>query len=370
MFSPRAAPPPDSDLFFLPYWRFKGVRFFCSPDGIHHRFLDISRSALPGHTGLFPLSLGLRSQALTLGLVSDKTQGYFIKPAPFKEALQDHTSVVPPEMDHGNTFFHEDIGEMTSLIFSPFYKHQGRLFDAVLNQPLTTEGAEAFAVHENELCHPAKATVFIPGICPGCGWNLEGHSDSLALVCRNCNSLWRARGNGLAKLRFGFALPDQTGDVYLPFWRIGAGISGINISSFADLVKEGNLPMVVQPGMANQELLYWAPAFKIRPKIFLRLTTQLLIHQPGLDTEKQIPNRQLHPVTLPASQAVESIRITLASLLKPGKEYLPLLARAQVKPKRIDLVYLPFQSGSHELFYPGLHSLSISRRVLALSGNL
>jgi hypothetical protein len=127
--------------------------------------------------------------------------------------------------------------------------------------------------------------------------------------------------------------------------------------------------MVVREEMKNKKLYFWAPAFKIRPKVFLRLSRQLLTAQPDFEAEKSLTNREIHPVTLPGREAVESIRVTLASLLKPARDYLPLLSRTDVTPKDLDLIFLPFDKGPHEFFQPDLN-MSINRNILDLSGNL
>lgn len=66
----------------------------------------------------------------------------------------------------------------------------------------------------------------------------------------------------------------------IPFWRIKAEIAPIAMASYADLVRMGNLPKAVRKEWETKDLYFWTPAFKIRPKIFLRLNTQLAIAQP------------------------------------------------------------------------------------------
>jgi len=49
----------------------------------------------------------------------------------------------------------------------------------------------------------------------------------------------------------------------------------------------GNLPKAIQPEWENKSLYFWVPAFKLQPKIFLRLSTQFVISQPDPFLEKK-----------------------------------------------------------------------------------
>ncbi|WP_054689470.1 hypothetical protein [Desulfosarcina cetonica] len=70
--------PAGKALIYFPYWRFKGMLFSCLPAGIQNRFLDASQQAVAAP--LFPVSVGLRSQAMALKFVNPDTDGWFIKP--------------------------------------------------------------------------------------------------------------------------------------------------------------------------------------------------------------------------------------------------------------------------------------------------
>ncbi|MCP4682857.1 MAG: hypothetical protein GY864_11035, partial [Desulfobacterales bacterium] len=197
-FSLSSDAPKDSKLVYLPYWRFKGVRYACHFSGVEHRFLDISSLAMedPGH---LPFSLGLRSQALPLKLISSETRGKFIRPAEFKSSIKASDRRARSVRKDLSPVFREDIGETLSLIYSPFYIHKNRLFDGILNKPIQEIAFGDIDIMSLDHCRPEKETVFVSGLCPDCGWDLEGHFDSLVLICRNCQTLWRARGNKLGK---------------------------------------------------------------------------------------------------------------------------------------------------------------------------
>ncbi len=369
MFSLSKDAPRECEVVYLPYWRFKGVRYACHLTGVEHRFMDISALALKGHPVHIPFSLGLRSQALPLKLAANDTRGKFVRPLEFKATIMASDKRTSAAQKSREPVFKEDIGETFSLIYSPFYIRNNRLVDGILNKATRAMVPGDLDITSLSLCRPEKETVFIPGICPSCGWDLDGHLDSLVVVCKNCHTLWRARGSRLAKIKYGCARPEHPDHVMVPFWKIKAEMAPLAMASYADLVRMGNLPKVVQPEWEDQALFFWAPAFKIRPRTFLGLNTRLAIVQPDPPLEKKIHGNVHLPVTLPSSEAVQSIKITLASLVRPLKNFLPGLADLRIRPTSITLVFLPFEPRHHDYFHRELN-FTINKNILALSGNL
>lgn len=328
-----------------------------------------------------PVSLGLRSQSLPLKFITQRTETIFLKPEAYRRSLFDMDKRFQPD---DKVIIQENIGERTSLIYSPFFIENDLLFDGILNKPsapfdpansINSVGSAnpvdsiQFNIKAYDSCQPGKEIFFVPGICPSCGWNLEGHYDSLVLVCTNCETLWRSHGKKLAKIKFGCANPGSNTDVLLPFWKINADVSKIDLKSHSDLIKLANLHCAERTGSDKSLISFWAPAFKIRPKTFLKLTTQLTVLQPDDTTGKQFKKNTLYPVNLPYTEAVESIKITLSALMKPARKYLPLISESTIAPTAIKLIYLPFESKSHELFHPKLGA-GINKNSLKLSGNL
>lgn len=268
-----------------------------------------------------------------------------------------------------DTGFTEHIGETLSLIYAPFYTRNGRLMDAVLNQaagPASDTGIRLAALPD---CRPEKQILFVPGICPACGWNLEGAADSLILICRNCRTLWKPGKQALSNVHFRCARPESRTDVMVPFWKIQARISGMPLSSMADLARLANLPRAALPEWDHQKVFFWAPAFKVRPRIFLGLASRVTLGQPAPDLERTIRENLHVPVTLPVIEAVQSIRITLAGLARPRTEILPGLTRLEVMPVRATLVFLAFEDQVHDYVHKGLKT-GINKNALALAANL
>ncbi|WP_155308777.1 hypothetical protein [Desulfosarcina ovata] len=360
--------PQGKELVYFPYWRFKGMLFSCLPSGIRDRFLDASQQAAAAPD--FPISVGLRSQAMALKFVSPETEGWFIKPTlPFRNVMQTFLDRFNGSM-RGPILHQAHIGESLSLIYAPFYADKNKIMDAVLNQPVSTEQDEPIDANRYP-GGPARWKIrFIPTLCPNCGWDLVGRRDTLVLHCANCASMWQAGKQGLAKVNVAhMPASDDVEILYLPFWRIRAHVSGIELNSYADLVKTANLPRVPQPGWTRIPFHFWGPAFKVRPQSFLRLTHQVTLSQPRDTLVPRIPDGAMHPVNLPVSESAETLKLNLAGFIRPRKIVEERIDQIQAKAARYLLVYLPFEVRHHDLVQPDF-KIAVNRNQLALAGNL
>ena len=361
---PHAAPAGQT-LVFLPYWRFKGSFFVSLPGGIKTRIVDVSQQAVS--SPMFPVSLGLRSQTLKLRFVAPENEGVFLKPqVSSKELLrlaeETFTSPIRDPM-----FAKAFVGDSMSQIYSPFYVTD-QVFDGVLNRPVSPAPPEGFDVSKMEGGKPDWRIEFIPTLCPSCGWDLQGEKNALALSCKNCNSLWMNKGTGFIKLEFGLFRAETPDSVYLPFYRIRAEVSGIKLDSYADLVKTANMAKVVQAGWEEKPFRFWTPAFKIRPDDFLFFSRNMTLSQPPKEYVAELPQGEVLPVTMPLPDAVESLKINLASFIKPPK-MLQVLDTVQIKAKSVALVYIPFQKSGKELFQPAFN-LRTNKTLLEYAKNL
>lgn len=362
---PNSAPE-NKDLVFFPFWRFKGMLFSCVESGIKHRFIDVSHQAVESR--YFPISLGLRSQALKLKIVTPEINGYFLKPTfSFKDIIDifNHrfsTSLPSP-------IFHQShVGDTLSLIYSPFYKEE-KIYDAVLNTAVTPILPDDFEAVSLPGGYPDWRTQFIPTLCPGCGWDLDGRRDALVLNCKNCNSIWRPSKNGFKPLKFAIMPTKDKNIIYLPFWRIKTEVTGISLNSYADLVRIANLPKAVRRNWKDKEFRFWSPAFKVGPRVFVRIGRNITLSQPQEELVRELPDAPLHPVTLPMDEAVESLIINLASFMKPQKDLLPMLKDINIKAKSYLLVFIPFIEQHHEFIQTNLN-LTLHKNQLSLASNL
>lgn len=362
---PNAAPK-GKDLVFFPYWRFKGMLFSCVESGIRHRFIDVSYQAVESR--FFPSSLGLRSQALNLSFVTPEKSGYFFKPTfSFNRVMNIFKRRFSTSLS-GPVFYQSHIGDSISLIYSPFYE-EGKIYDAVLNKALTSIPPDDFNTSSFPGGCPDGRIQFLPTLCPGCGWDLEGQRDTLILLCRNCNTTWRPTKNVFKPIKFGTIPAKGENIIHLPFWRIKAKINGIKLDSYADLVRVANLPKAIQKDWKDREFYFWSPAFKVRPRVFIQLGRNVTLSQPESEMLGELPLARIHPVTLSIEDAVESLIMNMAGFVKPEKDMYPMLQDITIKPKRYSLVYMPFVDRCQEYVQPELY-LAVNKNQLSLASNL
>lgn len=341
---------------------------FCfSPAGIGNRFADVSQQAIG--SAHFPVSLGLRSQALKLKFVTSEFTGNFLKPListkSFLALIEERFN-----LDWPKPILHKaHVGENLSLIYAPFYI-KDQVFDAVLNQPVMAQRLpENFQVESFHAATPAKHLHFLATLCPQCGWDLQGERDSLVLNCPNCASAWRPLENQLTRLNVAY-LPAADGPVrFLPFWRIKAAISGLDLATYADLIRVANLPKVILDKWRSTEFRFWGPAFKVRAQNYLSIATSLTVAQPMQDLEPEMPEGRLHPVNLALAEALETLKLNLANFMRPRKAVVNRIQQIHIAPLSYLLVYLPFEERQHEYVLPWMN-LAINKNQLALADNL
>jgi DNA-directed RNA polymerase subunit RPC12/RpoP len=359
--------PSGRELIYVPYWRFKGMHFSWLASGFEHRFLDTSQKAIS--SAMIPPSLGLRSQAMKLSFVRRQNKGWFLRPQ--YTAGQAMEAIVQRQSQYASaqTVHQALIGETLSLIYTPFYADE-KIMDAVLNQPVSPLPAENFERDRFKGGPAVNSILFMATICPECGWDLEGDRDTLVLHCTNCKSMWRASQKALKRVAVAH-LPaaKDVPSLFLPFWRIQADITGIQLNSYSDLVRQANLPKAIQPDWDRVPLFFWGPAFKVSPKSFLRLTHQVTLSQPRKDLIPEMPGGPMHPVTLPMTESIETLELNLAGIIRPKKRIQSSLANLQIEPKRALLAYLPFSIRHHDLVQPNFN-IAVNRNQLSLADNL
>ena len=360
------------ELLFAPYLRFKGVVYCVGETEILHRIADVTCRGLA--MPALPLSLGVRPQALRLRF-AEPGMGVFLKSrASQQEAIDTVTRVLTEEA--GVVHHLCAIGETVSRIYLPISLRRGQAFDAVSGDLLGRLPAD------RDLFDPVRDPDYdwrpraLAALCPECGWDLEGDPASVVLLCRQCDTAWRAGREGYVRVEIeSLALGGQgSGDgeegLALPFWRIEAEgeAQGGQWRSRADFSRLTGQPYPPRPGWEERPYAFWSPAFKVRPKIYLQAGRQLTILQPELSGGKAIP-RQSHPITLPLSEAVEALRLCLASIAYRKKEVMALLPGLDLRVMKATLVFIPFSVTFHDLLRTEL-GVSINRKALEFGGSL
>jgi hypothetical protein len=370
---------PSETIVYAPYWRVKGAVYSCIPYEVRSEIVDTTLRGveIPG----LPVTLGVRPQAMKLRFVSQRSGGRFLRPALAREEAARRSMIAAASLDDVAPLCQRMIGETMSLVYAPLSVRDA-LYDAVLDRRLGPLPAGVAEEASGSLGSPESGDPpaslgpteaqagprFLSTLCPQCGSDMEGTRTGLCMVCSRCRALWEPREQGFVPLAAACVPASWHPDLYLPFWRIRADVAGVELSSYADLVRFANLPKVVRRGWSERTLAYWVPAFKIHPESLLRCAQVTTLVQPGAE-EDALPEERIQPVSLAAEEAMELVTILLASLARPRVPYFQMLAAVAVQALAADLVLVPFQSNGREIRHPGLPFL-ISTNQLAYGENL
>jgi hypothetical protein len=357
-----------ADIFYVPYWRFKGLDYSVIPFRVSGRYVDQTVLALEQE--VFPGNLGFRPQVLTLRFVSPDVPGKFLPATvPLHDAFT-RAGENSFDIDLLKAFHRAFIGRNAALIYTPVYKKNGAVHDAVLNKPVsvcTPALEEQFKAAEPQT---GWSVQFLSTLCPECSWQLTGENGSAIFVCGNCVSVWEMSGSNLQRVEFIVSPARENGLFYAPFWRISASAQGLELGSYADFARAVNLPKAIKPEWEQQELFFWFPAFRTRPDLFLRLATFLTINQPRTtdeDVRIWTGRKAFAPVTLGAREAANGLLAAVAKLA-PKKLY-NVLPGLELKPKSAALVLLPFRRNRTEFIEANLN-FRIPRQLFPFSGVL
>ncbi len=369
--------PPSEEMILVPYWRLRGMLFTIKLKQTDSRYVD---ATLQGYNSkIYPLSLGVRPQAVKLKyLLPEMSHHFYLPVTPFKSIVPNiekrvfhldsarfskNTPAI--ELIPDLVFSHIFIGESSALIYLPVGFLDGKMTDLVAETALES-GEAAEGMNFTQYQH--WRLTFTPLLCPECGWDIQADRKTLLLACRNCNSLWTGEGNKLLKHDY-YILPGKTGDVYLPFWMVTAEIGGTELTSYADLVRFANLPRVVKPGWEERPLFFWIPGFKIQPKVFLNTIRKSTISQPQTERGDRLPEGEILPLTISSNDLKDSIRLFLMDTAIPRKRFLPHAEDVKVRITSKEIVLVPFREDHGEYLQREMH-ITLGKNLLRFGENL
>ena len=335
------------EMTYVPYWRIRGMTFPCLQPKRKERVVDTAFLAAqaPG----MPLYLGLQSRAFKLRFLSSAPKGRFLQPQlPLNEFLSpigeenDLPSDLPP-LEIPPSFRPAFVGETISLVYAPIYFQGGAIVDGLGDRTISRAPESDYESIPSLGPEGFRQVRFLPVICPYCGADLQGEKDTRILLCRNCDRVWDYTRDELKQIDFK-TLKDSGENsqiFYLPFWRIRARISGW----------PGQMPPPLSRPRLNEEQspdgeseagnLYWLPAFKLSPSLFLTVSKAASYRQPQAPTYLDtLPQGQYYPVSLPWDQAAEGLNAVIADFIKSR----PLSRLSQITIETTDhlLIFIPF----------------------------
>jgi DNA-directed RNA polymerase subunit RPC12/RpoP len=354
-------------LVHVPYLRCKGSVFSCHLSGVAHRVVDTTVAAVS--INILPHTLGYRPQAMKMQYASDTLVTTYLKNTltldqaiTLAEALHQTVAESAPPLHQ------EWIGETISLIYLPLIIDNDMVFDGVTGDALTklTNNQDIFKpLALQSLDWQIK---LLPTLCPNCGADLCCEQESVVLLCSNCDTAWQESGGKLAAIAFETVAAKGEDAIHLPFWRLEVDFAGIDLHSLADFIRLTNLPRAIKPEWEDIDMAFYCPAFKIRPKIFLRIASQLTAAQLPATGTAQTPSR-FASVSLESSEAEESIKLILASAAIAKRNILPKLPEITVTIKSNRLVFLPFFDNGYELCQEEM-KVVINKQILELGKKL
>lgn len=392
---PKFAEDDPSGLLYAPYLRFKGNIFLVTEAGITHKVMDTTRLGFD-LMGL-PPSLGIRPQAMQVKRLLPETSGRYLRlttkarvllekaiqvlPMRVEEKKRQRTDLeknmilIGSKMEavehssHSNFLHRAFIGETVSFVYLPLDITEDDILDGVTGNLLMGRDQAAGVPMKGAPFNPRWQVQFMPTLCPRCGWSLDGEGDCLVMTCNNCDTAWALGSRDLEQVQWQMVTGDRQTALYLGFWKVSAHMPALDIFSFADFVQRTNQPIVPRPEWHERVMSYWIPAFKLRPKIFLRTGRQATIGQWRLEPEvgHVVPN--MYPVTLPAAEAKQSVKIILAASTASRKKIFPFLPKVRLQDVTATLVYLPFVDKGHDWYQPHT-GVAISKNVLRFGRSL
>ncbi|HUJ18475.1 MAG TPA: hypothetical protein VL197_10850 [Nitrospirota bacterium] len=335
----------QGEIFYVPYWRFKGLAYTVVPFEVSGKYMD--QTSLAFGSGSFPATLGFRTQVLTLRFLSPDAAGRFL---PTNVPISDAFTLVEGHAGgDANMLHHAFVGRTASMIYAPVYDRDGTIYDAVLKRPLSARTPAIAEALRTAATRADWSVEFLSTLCPECGWQLTGENESAIFICGNCVSVWEVSGGALRRVECIIAPGGDEGLFYAPFWRISVGTKVIDLRTYGDFARAVNLPKAIKPEWERQELFFWFPAFKTSPDYFLRIATLLTIDQPQVvNDEKRIwtGRQSFAAVSLRAQEAANGLKAALAKIA-PKKLY-PDLPAAELTLKNAQIVLLPFRQTGAE----------------------
>jgi len=390
----------DRLLLQVPYLRFKGTIFLINEAGIGHKVVDTTRigTDLPD----LPPTLGVRPQAMPVRRLIPETPGRFL-PLTIKASaiLEKVIRLTPLRIEerkivrkrvrstgsddelfsydsrietteyssHGHFLHRAFIGETISFLYLPLEVRDNRIVDAVTVQSIIPLDRAKGLAGQGRRFRPSWKTHFRATLCPRCGWSLDGEGDALVMTCSNCDSAWSLGREQIEEVRWRVVKGTGSTRMYIGFWRITGTIPEVGIASFADFIKRTNQPMLVRPEWNERPMRFLVPAFKLQPKIFLRIGRQATISQWRLQTRPGRVREDLYPVTLPASEARQSVKVILAACAASRKRIFPFLPQMHLRQTAVELLYLPFEDKGHDWYQPD-SGISVSKNTLRFGRRL
>ncbi len=328
----------QKELFYVPYWRFRGLVFAVDSSGLRHHFLDTSMAAVSIPD--LPPSLGLKPQALRLEFCAPQSPHPYLPPSLSRKAfLKKLAQGVRGRLGGNSIFCQAFIGETLSLIYAPHYREKGKVFDAITGDPV---GKEPEGLNSAGTDSPPAAASFRPLLCPQCGWDLTGERDAVVFSCLHCGRLWEAGTSGYRSVEtHQLAGSAWTESFWVPFWVIGVHCEGVPPENFEALRPFPSGSKNRKGKSSEKTFTFWVPAFKLAPRHFIRIAGIVTRKQPDSQPVEPGWKTSFHPANLPAVEAFQATPVILGSLFSKRRSFQEHLKKIRLAFRHKRLVFVP-----------------------------
>jgi hypothetical protein len=323
----------SGEILYAPYWRFRGAAYTCAARNVRHKLIDSSRAAIesPG----LPFSLGLRAQTQPLRFVQPATEGGFLRPQRAGKELFAFAGSAAGLRSRDRAVS-ALVGDILSLVYAPVILDGGAVLDGLTGGEL--ESVDDDALRSLPRIPDRDLIRFLPALCPACGWDLRGNRDGLAHFCEGCDRSWIAESGGLAPIESRVHGKDEGADLYIPVWELEMESEDLPAGWLAEVGE-----LTGSRAAEGEPFVFRVPAFKINPKLFLRLSRQAVFLQKQASREGPGGEAPLYPVSLPASEAAEALPVLICHLARNPDRIASELPDGTQRIRERRLLYLPFR---------------------------
>lgn len=342
------------NLFHLPFWRVRGLRFrfLQRPVRVEGGLVDLTAPA----TSLLPAesNLGVRTQTGRLVLCAP--------PHPSAPADLEHARAAECVLDavlaEPDLMGSRLIGESRALVYAPFaLEREGsgvflrEAFPGGRSAPLDEARAAAL---EAALARsaPPQPLRFLPLACPNCASPLDDDAGAEALFCSKCRRTWWSDGEKFHPMPHVVLGAPAGTDRLFPFWQISFEAGGAPLASRADLVPWATPFDRCPEAWREEPCSLLVPGFKISPPVFLRLAKAAsLFFEEGESEDGRLGLSTAEPVRLPLGEAAQAVEVVLAAMALAKEKRVPRMLEGKVRTTGARLVYVPFERRFNEWFH-------------------
>ncbi len=338
----------EDSPFFVPYWRSKGMEFAVRAGGIEESVLDRTWNA-SGFT-CFPSSLGARPQTRRLGLAEPDGEHRLLPalvPPDEPPPVQPLRPLIGGDLlETENPFFFRTVLQDTaSLIYLPVFQRGTLVYDAIDRKALGPSPNGLSAADRPDNVASWFGYHFTPALCPNCGHDVAGEKESLIVFCQNCVVGFSVSGGKLTEVPLAVGKGGSRTASFLPFWRVRVETEGLPLPRGTGKI----LPGGRREQMDRDHFHFWVPAFRINPRLFLRLAHRATMAQPAIEPTSLTSLSSVAPITIASVEAVKTVKILLALLSPKDTELLRGLQDRSVKVREHLVVLVPFEQSGYEL---------------------